>query len=298
MIILNIRNLIFRTKSKILREIFLFLKFRPASYPYISGDGFRAIADHIYDDIKTFDPTVVKEGDIIFVQTHSIKEYFEKVHPSIENKYKLITHNSDDDIREEESRYLDKKIIRWFAQNNIFAHPKITPIPIGLENEKWVMTGYSLRRILNKLRKESLIKKDRVLFGFNIKTNPKERTDAQENLRKCKVADEIMYRINPPDYFKLLNQYNFVASPPGNGTDCPRTWEALLLKAIPICKDSVMIRHFKSLGIPILSVENWNEVVELGENDLKEFYNQSNNRFNNEFLLMDSWVNLIKNTND
>ena len=220
------------------------------------------------------------------------------MHPLIDYRYKLITHNSDDDIGEEESKYLDKKITRWFAQNNVFSHPKITPIPIGLENEKWVMTGYSLRRIVDRLRRESLVRKNKVLFGFNIKTNPKERTDAQENLRKCSVADEIKQRINPPDYFRLLNQYNFVASPPGNGTDCPRTWEALLLKTIPICKDSVMIRYFRSLGVPILSVKNWNEVIELTENELEEFYFQNNDRFNNEFLLMDSWVNLIKNTNE
>lgn len=298
MFILKIRNLIFRTKSKIFREFFLFLKYRPTSYPYVSGDGFRAIADHIHDDLKTFDTKAVKEGDIVFVQTHSIKEFFEKKHPFIEHKYKLITHNSDDDVGEEESRYLDKKIIRWFAQNNIFNHTKITPIPIGLENEKWVMTGYSLRRMVDRLRKEKLSRKDRILFGFNVNTNPKERTDAQENLRNCTVADEIKNRINPPDYFKLLNEYNFVASPPGNGTDCPRTWEALLLKTIPICKDSVMIRYFQSIGAPILSIENWNEVVELNENELKEQYYQSKNRFNDEFLLMDFWINLIKNTND
>lgn len=298
MFILKTKNLIFRIKSKILREVFLFLKLRPPSYPYISGDGFRVIANHIYDDLETFNPTDVKENDIIFVQSHSVKEYFRVMHPKINEKYKLITHNSDGDIGEEEARYIDKKIIRWFAQNNIFNHPKITPIPIGLENEKWVMTGYTMRRIIKKLKKVINAKKYKILFGFNIKTNPKERTEAQESLRKCEVADEIKHRINPPDYFKLLNQYNFVASPPGNGTDCPRTWEALLLGSIPICKNSVMISYFKSLGIPILSIENWNEVIELNESKLRELYNQNKDELNNEYLLMEPWIKLIKNTND
>jgi len=294
----KIKNFLFKVKSKIFREFYLFFRLRPASYPYISGDGFRKMSNHIYDDLKTFNPDDVKENDIVFVQLHSIKEYFEKMHPFINAKYKLITHNGDDSVGEEESKLIDEKIIHWFAQNNIFAHSKITPIPIGIENKKWVMSGYVLYKLIKRLRTTSVIKKNRILFGFNVNTNLAERFPAQENLRKCLAADEIKQRINPPQYVELLNQYRFVASPPGNGTDCIRTWEALLLGTIPICKSSVLINYFQRLGAPILTIENWSEIAEIDEAKLRELYDKNKSKLNNEYLLMDSWIKLIKTTND
>ena len=40
--------------------------FRPTSDPYISGDGFRKISDHIFDESSNLDPKKIKFKDIVF----------------------------------------------------------------------------------------------------------------------------------------------------------------------------------------------------------------------------------------
>ena len=44
-----------------------FLRF--TSTPYISGDTFRAYADHIFDETRSINPKKIKKGDTIFLKT-------------------------------------------------------------------------------------------------------------------------------------------------------------------------------------------------------------------------------------
>jgi hypothetical protein len=276
-------DIFFRLKTKILRKITSLFKYRLDSFPFISGDGFRKIANFIYDETKKFKPEEVKNGNIIFVASPFIKEYFTDIHPQIKYPYKLITHNGDDEVGELESKYIDDKIIHWFAQNNTFTHQKITPIPIGIENRKWFMSGYVLYKDYKKLKRQEPQKKDRILFGFNPKTNPKERLSALSELRGNTIADEITKRLSPKEYFNLLNQYKFVASPPGNGVDCHRTWEAIYLDVIPLVKGSVCMEYFKDLGIPLYIVNQYS-MIEL------HMYK----KVNTEIMYMNYWINKIK----
>ena len=72
---------------------------RPCSAPFISGDGFRAISDHIFDEttnnINLSWVSTVAPGDSIFVKTEMLSQFFPLVHNRIEAPYILITHNSD-----------------------------------------------------------------------------------------------------------------------------------------------------------------------------------------------------------
>ena len=67
--------MLFKIKTRI-RRFFskLFQMHRPASFPYLSGDGFRAMANFVYDQFLDFDPNKVMYGDIIFVRTNYLKE--------------------------------------------------------------------------------------------------------------------------------------------------------------------------------------------------------------------------------
>lgn len=278
-------NLYFRIKTKILREVASFFNYRPDSYPFITGDGFRKAALHVYDETGKLNPKKVKEGDIIFVASPFIHEYFNTIHPKIDSPYKLITHNGDNEVGEAESKYIDEKIVRWFAQNNTFRHPKITPIPIGLENRKWFMSGYVLYKNYKKIKTQTIIKKDRILYGFNVGTNPTERSIALSELKNNPIADEIVNKLSPKAYFELLNQYKYVASPPGNGLDCHRTWEALYLGVIPIVKESECMKYFKELGLSIEIVTGYNKTFK-GSKTLKSHTEQ--------ILNIDYWINKIQ----
>ena len=70
---------------------------RMPSKPFISGDGFRSMADHVYDETdKSLRADEICYADIIFVNTHFLEEFFAKLHQDINYPYILLSHNSDD----------------------------------------------------------------------------------------------------------------------------------------------------------------------------------------------------------
>src|SRR5690348_15017618 len=71
-------------------------RFRPSSYPYISGDTFRAFCDHVFDETNVpFDPTKIQFADTVFVRNDVLDIFFSRYHPYIPHPYILISHNGD-----------------------------------------------------------------------------------------------------------------------------------------------------------------------------------------------------------
>lgn len=268
---------------------------RPSSYPYITGDGFRKISDHIHDETQKINSSKVKHKEIVFVKSDMLKFFFQKEHLEIKNPYILISHNSDENIDEKYTKYVDNKIIHWFAQNCIVEHPKITAIPIGLDNLYWSYFGdtFFLKRMIAK--KEIIKRKNKILFGFSVSTNPKERGEALNSLKNSKVSEEIKGFISFHKYINKLIKYKFVASPPGNGIDSPRQWQAMYLKTIPILKSNPNTKAFVKCSLPILEVDNWKEIEDKSEEDLVNMYNDIIKKTNNEALWMDYWITKIRN---
>ncbi len=286
------QNLLFRFRRGLERRFMNFFNLRPTSYPYVSGDTFRDITDFIYEKNKKFDPKKVSNRAIIFVDIKLIDDYFKEIHPQIKEKYILITHNGDNEINEVMiSKYLDNKIIHWFGQNVSVINNKVTPIPIGLENRYFCNNG--ITSYLDKIIDKKTEKRNRILFGFSISTNPKERQPAYDVLSKLDSADKIAGWPTPKEYFNKLAQYKFVASPPGNGLDCHRTWEAMYLGVIPIVKRSVAIKYFKNLGLPLLIIDNWSEIAKLDESDLRNLAEEIKKNSKTESLYFDYWKKQI-----
>ncbi|MFA6158115.1 MAG: hypothetical protein WC763_00600 [Candidatus Paceibacterota bacterium] len=244
--------------GKALRLTYSLMGMRPTSYPYISGDGFRSLAGHIHEAGRTFRPEDVRRGDIVFVESALIGTYFSTLHPRIENPYTLITHNGDANIGASEAARIDDKIIRWFAQNVLVKHPKLIPVPIGLENARHAGTGRAsvMRRASQHIPK----KNGRILAAFTAHTNPKARERALDELRANPLADIREGRMPQRDYLDTLKTYGYVASPPGNGEDCHRTWEALYVGTVPIVQPSVCVEYFRSLGIPVIITQSWKSI--------------------------------------
>lgn len=291
-------GLYFRAKSH-----FFYLKIRwsrdsrPSSYPYLSGDSFRKISDHFYDETKKDKPENVKDGEIVFVKADYLTEYFRDFHPKVKYPYKLISHNSDYNITEKDLGHIDNKIIHWYGQNVLVSHPKLTPLPIGLENLYIYVNG--ITKNFDYWRKHlPTNKKTKMLFGFNKYTNLKEREVAERILEKNTLADKIKKRLNPDNYIKLLSQYKFMASPPGNGLDCIGAWEAMHVKTIPIVKKSVMTQYFKKIKLPLLLIDDWSELSELEERDLGRIYTEIYTQSDDSALFMDYWINKIKKGDD
>ncbi len=189
---------------------------------------------------------------------------------------------------------MDEKIIHWYGQNVSVNHPKVSPLPIGLEN----MHHYNHGMIshFKKIQAEKITKKDKILFGFTIGTNPTERSKAFSVLNETNVAEKIPDGMNAKKYLSSLNQYKFVASPEGNGIDCHRTWEATYTRTIPIVTDSLLTRYFFNLGLPLFIIKDWSEVARFDEKKLSEMYQSLEKRFDAEPLYFNYWRDSIKSS--
>ena len=283
---------LFRLKTSLRRNLMKRFKLnRPTGYPFITGDGFRALAEHFFDELSDFNPLDVMDGDIVYVNGDFLKEFFHKIHHSIVHPYTLISHNSDVNLNKEYSQYIDQKIIHWYAKNLEFRHEKATPIPIGLTDIFCNHTGRMTDIRKSHKQFKNAPKKTGMTFGFSLISH-KERKELHQMLLKHPLAHNID-RISQADYFKRVADYTYVVSPEGNGDDCHRTWEALYLGAIPIVKRSCFTEYFENLGLPIILIDDWSEIMKFDEEFLSRKYDELKSKFHNPSLYIDYWMNII-----
>ena len=255
------------TLSKVLYLIIFFLNShllfstdRGSSAPFISGDTFRSVADHIYDETaKTFNPENVKEGDVVFIKTDYLETFFSIFHPQIRYPYIVVTHNSDHSAPGPCYNILDseKKIIAWFGQNvEGKSHPKLFNIPIGIANKCWVHGNVDVFLKYSKNR-ENQHRPYLCYMNFSPSTYPSEREGVWNNFSRYSLCKKSSPK-SLDTYLDDTLKSKFVLSPRGNGLDCHRTWEALLMGAIPIVKSSTLDPLYKDL--PVLIVDNWEDI--------------------------------------
>ncbi len=263
---------------------------RPTSHPFISGDTFRALADIQIDTVDDLNNLFdCQTTTIIFCVTDLVDKFINIGLKKIKNKFILITHNSDHSVHNEVEELLDSDcLVHWFAQNNTINHQKITSIPIGLENLSYYNNGRPDEFI--KYRSIAKNQQNRILCGFSIHTNVVERTMAQQALRAFELSDFL--KTSARDYKKLLASYRFVASPPGNGPDCHRTWEALYLGTIPIVIGKEFYQRFTDF--PGIVLDRWEELLEFNERDLHEAYAIHTTRLESAaYIWMPYWEKII-----
>jgi hypothetical protein len=245
--------------------------------------------------MDTIDIKNMQNKDIIFVKTDLLNLFFNHYHPQIKTQYILITHNSDIPIPNnytgKYSPYLDDdKLIAWFGQNvEDYAHPKLHPIPIGLANRQW---PHGNIRIFDEVIQKNRTPHERehlLYMNMSIETYPKERQLIFDLFSKKSYC----YTSPIKDMFSYLcdlRDAKFTLSPRGNGLDCHKTWEALLLGSIPIIKHSTSDSLYD--GLPVLLINDWSEVT---EECLQQKYAEfQNTTYSRERLYAAYWINLIK----
>ncbi|HSX26202.1 MAG TPA: glycosyltransferase family 2 protein [Chlamydiales bacterium] len=268
---------------------------RPDSLPYISGDTFRCVSDHIFDeDSPSLDPGKVKPGDTIFINLSHIKEFFDRYHPQIQSPYILISFNHDLPAPAEYRSMLEEeKLIAWFTQNpDIAGHPKLFPLPIGISNRHWNHSKNHPETISNT--KKSLPQNPEIKYllyvNFDPLTNPPVRKPIYDYFR-AHVPFCTMVSYRPYAQFLCdLAQSKFVLSPHGGGLDCHRTWEAMYMGSFPLVKTSTLDPLYE--GLPVLIVNDWTEITpEFLEGKYVEMKGKS---YRLEKLYFDYWLKKIR----
>jgi hypothetical protein len=253
-----------------------------------------------------------KDGILIYVCNSAIRDFLKYLNV-INFKFILVSGDSDTTVpydiftsSQEFNDFIDNpRLIHWYSQNCIVDHSKLTRIPIGLDYHTLSERDYIWGpQQLPTLQEDELIGiknsskpfwereiKCYSNFHFNFYKFGKDRRDAIKKIPKNLIHYEDN-QVLRKDTWKKQSLYAFVVSPHGNGLDCHRTWEALVLGCIVIVKTSGLDPLYE--GLPVLIVNDWSEIdKDLLENTLNEYKMAS---FDYNKLKLEYWINKIKNT--
>jgi len=206
----------------------------------------------------------IEEGDLVFVNLDSFSELLKNLP---ENKFRLITHNSDNKFTEYHYNLIKDKVSKIYAINCIIKNDFIQKIPLG-----FVDTFYKPHENLKKIEEEKNTKSIFVYMNFSINTNINERTNCFNTFSNEKWVTKEQ-NLATLDFYRQLSKSQYSLSPEGTGIDCHRVYESLLFDTIPVIKSGLLDDFYSKL--PILIVKDWSEV---SENFLKENYEVFKNK--------------------
>ena len=269
----------------------------------VSGERIQEIADVTYfgtsngnipDQLKNTNTVIRDRSDfylksnenIVYVYGHDLELFFKEAFPEINKPIKLISHNTDYPVDSKFIQYLDDdKLTHWYAQNAVLDHPKLTPAPIGIANKQWSHGNLdNLLSVINANHgKENIVYKN-----FDIGTNINVRRVIDQITNTNKI---FMDRNWPQtEYLTRLSKSMFVISPPGNGIDCHRIWEALYVRTVPIVERSSAFRNFTNL--PIMFIDRWEDItIDFLKTQIPLYYNKS---YDLKQLKIEYWKELIR----
>jgi len=236
-------------------------------------------------------------GATIHVKTDRLDEFITHVLPAVRGPVVLVTGDSDAPAGAPHRGLLDDpRVAHWFAQNCVLPedHPKLTRVPIGLDNPVYTKLekrlGFALTMLLGRTPFDASVTRNdigdqgalaavrtalpapalrplRVLCTFH--QNQKlvapdlrglpPRAAAAAALAGNPACHFVPRRLPQRECWQLHRGFTFEASPPGNGADCFRTWESLLLGTIPIVPATALDPLYR--GFPVVIVRSWAEVT-------------------------------------
>lgn len=246
------------------------LGWRPASFPFISGDTFRACADVIVEsdsDLGGLADAVhsLERPVTVFSWEGVADQAIQILLPDLADRVRLIVHNGDvipeETLRETASAFESVFCTNWLDTG----FPYVTPLPIGLENAHRNINGrvQDFQDCLPSRRPAQLTRSRRhtALCAVRTWTNEGERAALPDLARSVPKTLVPRHRLSVARHREEMSDAYFVFSPPGNGPDCHRTWEAIYRGAIPIVLRRAWA--FESLNLPVLVVDDWDEAIEL-----------------------------------
>lgn len=258
-----------RLKTSIISRYKKFLYSNSTNSPYISGDTFLQLCDVSAKNLDISSLDSLKQANSIFCESHYLKEFLEEHNRFISAKI-LFVGNSDKEFHEIDFKW-PRSVKKMYIQNSYISDSKrIFTLPIGLENRSLGNNG------VGKYHK--LPYKDdtnKVLIGpFGNSHSVRQLINYEfEFFSEPGRIHFSEKRLSRLAYKKILEEYNIVACPRGNGVDTHRVWESLYYGRYPIIADDAWAKSLSYLKIPKLTVSNWslNEVNEVRSTKLDLF---------------------------
>lgn len=282
----------------------------------MSGDTFRAFSHYVIEEqadlnIETFDYFASKarqrvERLTIFISAGFLEECYTKKSfiSFLQNvdisdhccKANLIIHNGDKIPDQAYMNLLGNIFHKVYCVNIVKPWNNIFSLPIGIENLHHLKNGLVSSYLHNKSKYFPMpppSKVNIVYSSFNISTNPIERGKLKELLLNSKYIIKLK-KLSPNAYQREIHSSYFTLSPPGNGPDCHRTWEAIYLDTVPIVLSGSLDPDI-CRALPIMSVNSWDEFFQYSRDELLQVYTTLTSERSKEAAYMPYWIEHFKN---
>lgn len=235
----------------------------------------------------------IKTGDIVWIKPAFLQEFYDQILSTLKVPIVLLIADGDESFPSNCNLTIPIKqildnplIIHVFAQNNDYTGPsnKVSSVPIGIDfhtlayqqnQQNWGKKSSpqeqetELKNLLKTLQPTNQRKKRAYVdFQYNDSMHGsfnrylecgEDRTLIFEILLDSGLIDYGPW-MTRSDLWRKKSEYAFSISPHGNGLDCHRTWEDLLLGCIVIVKTSSLDCLYK--GLPIIIINEWSEITE------------------------------------
>lgn len=205
------------------------------------------------------------------------------------------------------------KISKWLTQNydRSTIHPKLGHYPIGLDlhTKKWLDNSINSRfqQRLAKVQQYLSLKdtfkqhkKNRIFVDSHLSISHPRRTYMHHTLKNHPLIDFLPSKLHHPEILEHYASYRFVVSPRGNGLDCHRTWEIMLLGSIPIVESSSLDEMFIKHHLPVIIVSDFKELNGIDSNQLDSWWQSKSPLTKSDKLLPKFkpryWINNFPNS--
>jgi len=260
---------------------------------YINVNRYEDVCDFsiVPPENKLFTTDFFKKDGIIFCKTDYIDYLFSNLRFS-GRKYVLVTNYSDFPINQSRFSKRPPCIKKWFGVNVDYKHPDLIPMPLGLYSTegftKNLFINFDINWFIENIDRLKNKKKDINKLYCNWQNTNNIRTTILPKIEKTEVEYYWESGLTVEEYCENMSGYKFIVSPPGNGIDCLRTYEALYFDCIPIVLKHYIYDNWSEL--PIIQVNDYSEITY----DLLHSY--LDKEYNMEKLYMTYWKNLIRKT--
>lgn len=225
----------------------------------------------------------VRAGDLMWVRLTALPQFVREVLPTLRCPVGLVTGDEDwaipSGFPDADAILASEHIVCWFTQNCDGTDPsgKISGIPIGLDfhtisnRRKWghwpATPAEQEAELLQLVARMPPTRRRRLAvhadFHFNKHKRQiwgEARDDVETILRRNELVTFQDKKVRRIDLWKQKTELAFVVSPHGNGLDCHRTWESLVLGNIVIVKKSSLDPLYQ--GLPVVIVDDWQAITE------------------------------------
>ena len=231
--------------------------FGRTSYPFISGDAFRDLAD--YSVTSPADLVSLPKAEIVFINSNLAKEFAGEISRISEAKV-LIIGNGDSNFSAPVEFNSSVRLV--LCQNLVGSDSKEwNCMPIGLENRSLGKSGLP-RYFKHGSHAKLKFRKFKVLIP------PMSQTNAFRSVFEDVPTSQInsfldlhSEYLTTSKYFRLVRTYRFILCLEGNGFDTHRVWEALYLECFPVVLNTPWSQELKKMGLPVLIIESLGDLT-------------------------------------